>query len=88
MIDATRLYRLTLGVLALGSLGAVFGPVAAVEGQGAILTGQQWVDLVVWLLGLHAAGAGGLAIAKPAGQALQAKASQIRGALASKRKTV
>lgn len=87
-MPATRpLYWLIAAILVLGSLFAVFGPVAATEGQGAILTGQQWVDLVVWLVGLQAAGIGGLQLAKPAGDALAAKAGEIREAVAAKRKT-
>lgn len=86
-MNTTRpLYWLTFVILALGTLFAIFGPVAAKEGQGAILTGQQWVDLVVWLLGLQAAGVGGLTLAKPAGDALQAKAGEIREAIAAKRR--
>lgn len=87
MTTPRPLYWLTFVILALGTLFAIFGPAAAKEGQGAILTGQQWVDLVVWLVGLQAAGAGGLALAKPAGDALAAKAGEIREAVASKRKS-
>jgi len=71
MTDTARLFVLSLLSLLAGSAFGLVG----------VLTGDQWVDLVGWVLGLHAAGSGVGAVAKPTGEWLSARAGEIaRGA--------
>lgn len=58
---------LSAGSLAVGSLFVFYG----------LMTGEQWVQLVAYVLGLHAAGTAGVTVAKPAGDYLTAKAQKI-----------
>lgn len=62
-----RLFVLSLLALAGGSVFALAG----------VLTGAQWVELVVWVLGLHAAGAATGAVAKSTGEWLSASAQKM-----------
>lgn len=57
---------LSAGSLAVGSLFVFAG----------LLTGEQWVQLVAYVLGLHAAGTAGVSVAKPAGEYLAAAAKR------------
>lgn len=63
----TALTALSAGTLAVGSLFAGI----------SLLSGDQWVQLVAYVLGLHAAGAAGVTVAKPAGEYLAASARKI-----------
>ena len=67
MTDAARLFVLSLLALAGGSVFALAG----------VLTGAQWVELVRWVVGLHAAGAATGAVAKPTGEWLSASAQKM-----------
>jgi hypothetical protein len=58
---------LSAGSLAVGSLFVFCG----------LMTGEQWVQLVAYVLGLHAAGTAGVTVAKPAGEYLAASAQKI-----------
>lgn len=58
---------LSAASLAIGSLLTLIG----------LLTGDQWVQLVAYVLGLHAAGTAGVSVAKPAGGYLTAAAQKI-----------
>jgi hypothetical protein len=58
---------LSAGSLAVGSLFVVCG----------LMTGEQWVQLVAYVLGLHAAGTAGVTVAKPSGEYLAAAAQKI-----------
>jgi hypothetical protein len=63
----TPLTVLSSASLAVGSLFAGIG----------LLSGDQWVQLVAYVLGLHAAGTAGVTVAKPAGEYLAASARKI-----------
>lgn len=63
----TPLTALSAASLAVGSLFAGIG----------LLSGDQWVHLVAYVLGLHAAGTAGVQVAKPAGEYLTAQAQKI-----------
>lgn len=67
MTDSPRLLLVTLLVLAAGTGLALL----------RIIDGAQWVQLASWVLGLHAAGHAGVAVAKPAGDWLTAKAGAL-----------
>lgn len=67
MSAEARLFLLALVALLVGSGFAARG----------VLEGEEWVQLVAWLLGLVATGNGVGAVAKPAGEWLTARAAQI-----------
>jgi hypothetical protein len=58
---------LSAGSLSVGSLFVFCG----------LMTGEQWVQLVAYVLGLHAAGTAGVSVAKPAGEYMVAKARDL-----------
>jgi hypothetical protein len=58
---------LSLSSLAIGSLFALIG----------ILHPSEWITLVAYVLGLHAAGTAGVSVAKPAGEYMVAKARDL-----------
>jgi hypothetical protein len=58
---------LSAGSLSVGSLFVFCG----------LMTGEQWAQLVAYVLGLHAAGTAGVSVAKPAGEYLAAAAQKI-----------
>lgn len=64
----TPLTVLSAASLAVGSLFAGIG----------LLSGDQWVQLVAYVLGLHSAGTAGVAVARPAGEYLAAKARSLK----------
>jgi hypothetical protein len=44
------------------------------------LSGGEWIGLMKWLIGLNLAGSAGLAVARPFGEVLAARAAQFRSA--------
>lgn len=58
---------LSAGSLAAGSVFVLIGLMPAAE----------WVQLVAYVLGLHAAGTAGVSVAKPAGEYMVAKARDL-----------
>lgn len=72
--DSPRLLLVTLLVLAAGTGLALL----------RIIDGAQWVQLATWALGLHAAGATGVTVARPAAELMTAKAAAALKAATAK----
>jgi hypothetical protein len=58
---------LSAASLAVGSLFVFCG----------LMAGDHWVQLVAYVIGLHAAGTAGVTVAKPAGEYLAASAQKM-----------